>query len=51
MPEWFVNLAYITLTVLMILFLGFVAFAVILATVVGVRDWLDERKVRKHKCG
>ena len=48
MPEWFGNLFFIIITIVMILFLGILALAVIVGTWVSVREWLEDRKVRKR---
>jgi len=44
MPEWFVTLGYITLTVIMVEFLGWVAVGMVTVAAVIIREWLKERK-------
>ena len=43
-PEWFTNLAYITLAAGMILFLGTVGLALVIGVVSGIKTWMEERQ-------
>ena len=47
MPAWFVTLAYICLTVLMVSFLLCVAIPLVGLIVAGILAWLDDRKMEK----
>ena len=44
MPEWFTNLAYITLAAVMVLFLGALSLTLVIGVVSGVKTWMEERK-------
>ena len=46
-PEWFTNLAYITLAAVMVLFLGALSLALVIGVVGGIRTWLEERMGRR----
>lgn len=44
MPEWFTNLAYITLAAGMILFLGAIGLVLVVGSYSAVKNWLEERR-------
>ena len=48
-PEWFKMLAMICLTVIMVFFLGGLAFIIFIVGREAVKDYIAERKARRGK--
>lgn len=48
-PEWFKMLAMICLTVIMVIFLGGLAFIIFIVGREAVKDYIAERQARRRK--
>lgn len=49
MPDWFVNLTYITLATGMVVFLGCIAAVIATVVTAAIREYLKERKDAEKK--